>query len=112
MFDELREAGLAMDTLSMGMTADLEAAIAAGSTMVRVGTAIFGGRPRLKCTVNPGLRVKPAMTAVGLAAGYFFAGGAIGLMLPQSEPSHLPPPSMFIFSGLPRDSEVTTIFML
>jgi pyridoxal phosphate enzyme (YggS family) len=32
------------DTLSMGMTADLEAAIYAGSTMVRVGTAIFGGR--------------------------------------------------------------------
>ncbi|ROZ78687.1 YggS family pyridoxal phosphate-dependent enzyme [Ramlibacter sp. WS9] len=41
---ELREAGLALDTLSMGMTADLEAAIAAGSTMVRVGTAIFGTR--------------------------------------------------------------------
>ncbi len=34
------------DTLSMGMTADLEAAIHAGSTMVRVGTAIFGGRPK------------------------------------------------------------------
>ena len=33
-----------MDTLSLGMTADLEAAIQAGSTMVRVGTAIFGGR--------------------------------------------------------------------
>lgn len=32
------------DTLSLGMTADLEAAIRAGSTMVRVGTAIFGGR--------------------------------------------------------------------
>jgi len=32
------------DTLSMGMTSDLEAAIHAGSTMVRVGTAIFGGR--------------------------------------------------------------------
>jgi len=32
------------DTLSMGMTADLEAAIHAGSTMVRVGTAIFGRR--------------------------------------------------------------------
>ena len=32
------------DTLSMGMTADLEAAVQAGSTMVRVGTAIFGGR--------------------------------------------------------------------
>ncbi|MDB5873275.1 MAG: hypothetical protein JWQ07_2717, partial [Ramlibacter sp.] len=45
LFDELRGAGLALDTLSMGMTADLEAAIAAGSTMVRVGTAIFGGRP-------------------------------------------------------------------
>lgn len=36
--------GLALDTLSMGMSHDLEAAIAAGSTMVRVGTAIFGER--------------------------------------------------------------------
>ncbi len=45
LFDELRAAGLPLDTLSMGMTADLEAAIHAGSTMVRVGTAIFGGRP-------------------------------------------------------------------
>ena len=44
LFDELRANGLALDTLSMGMTADLEAAVAAGSTMVRVGTAIFGGR--------------------------------------------------------------------
>jgi PLP dependent protein len=44
LFDELRREGLAIDTLSMGMTADLEAAIAAGSTMVRIGTAIFGGR--------------------------------------------------------------------
>ncbi|NDD14605.1 MAG: YggS family pyridoxal phosphate-dependent enzyme, partial [Betaproteobacteria bacterium] len=35
---------LGLDTLSMGMTADLEAAIQAGSTMVRVGTAIFGKR--------------------------------------------------------------------
>ncbi|MDM0046954.1 YggS family pyridoxal phosphate-dependent enzyme [Variovorax dokdonensis] len=43
-YDELRDAGLALDTLSMGMSADLEAAIAAGSTMVRVGTAIFGAR--------------------------------------------------------------------
>jgi hypothetical protein len=32
------------DTLSMGMTGDLDAAVQAGSTMVRVGTAIFGGR--------------------------------------------------------------------
>jgi len=44
LFDDLRAGGLALDTLSMGMTADLEAAIAAGSTMVRIGTAIFGGR--------------------------------------------------------------------
>jgi PLP dependent protein len=47
LFDEINRAGVlpqAMDTLSMGMTADLEAAIHAGSTMVRVGTAIFGGR--------------------------------------------------------------------
>jgi PLP dependent protein len=46
LLQDLREAGLAVDTLSMGMTADLEAAIAAGSTMVRIGTAIFGGRAR------------------------------------------------------------------
>jgi pyridoxal phosphate enzyme (YggS family) len=46
LFDSLRDAGLEIDTLSMGMTADVEAAIAAGSTMVRVGTAIFGGRPK------------------------------------------------------------------
>lgn len=36
--------GLALDTLSMGMSSDMAAAIAAGSTMVRVGTAIFGAR--------------------------------------------------------------------
>ena len=46
LYDSLRDDGLALDTLSMGMTADLEAAIAAGSTLVRVGTAIFGGRPQ------------------------------------------------------------------
>ncbi|KQT13040.1 YggS family pyridoxal phosphate-dependent enzyme [Ramlibacter sp. Leaf400] len=46
LFHRLRDAGLELDTLSMGMSADLEAAVAAGSTMVRVGTAIFGGRPK------------------------------------------------------------------
>jgi PLP dependent protein len=46
LFDDLRRSGLALDTLSMGMTGDIESAVAAGSTMVRVGTAIFGGRPR------------------------------------------------------------------
>ena len=44
LFETLRTAGLELDTLSLGMSADLEAAVAAGSTMVRVGTAIFGGR--------------------------------------------------------------------
>jgi hypothetical protein len=44
LFEQLRDAGLALDTLSMGMTDDLEAAVHAGSTMVRVGTAIFGRR--------------------------------------------------------------------
>ena len=43
-YDRIRDSGIALDTLSLGMSADLEAAIAAGSTMVRVGTAIFGGR--------------------------------------------------------------------
>ena len=44
LFDQLTADGLGLDTLSMGMSDDLEAAIAAGSTMVRVGTAIFGSR--------------------------------------------------------------------
>jgi len=44
--DELVRSGLALDTLSMGMSADLEAAVAEGATMVRVGTAIFGERTR------------------------------------------------------------------
>jgi pyridoxal phosphate enzyme (YggS family) len=43
-FDQIRAAGVDIDTLSLGMSADLEAAISAGSTMVRVGTAIFGTR--------------------------------------------------------------------
>ncbi|VWX60104.1 putative enzyme [Burkholderiales bacterium 8X] len=43
-YDQARSEGLPLDTLSLGMSADLEAAIAAGSTMVRIGTAIFGRR--------------------------------------------------------------------
>ena len=43
---DLNAAGHALDTLSMGMSADLEAAIAEGATIVRVGSAIFGDRPR------------------------------------------------------------------
>jgi pyridoxal phosphate enzyme (YggS family) len=41
---ELNAEGLSLDTLSMGMSADLEAAIAEGATLVRVGSAIFGAR--------------------------------------------------------------------
>ena len=44
LFDELNQTGFALDTLSMGMTNDLDIAIAAGANMVRVGTAIFGAR--------------------------------------------------------------------
>ena len=44
--DRLAARGHALDTLSMGMSDDLEAAIAEGATMVRVGTAIFGPRAR------------------------------------------------------------------
>ena len=43
-FDDCVAAGLPVDTLSMGMSADLEEAIAEGATLVRVGTAIFGAR--------------------------------------------------------------------
>jgi pyridoxal phosphate enzyme (YggS family) len=44
LFDALRADGLALDTLSMGMSSDLEAAIAEGATIVRIGTALFGQR--------------------------------------------------------------------
>ena len=43
-FDYLNEHGFGLDTLSMGTSADFEAAILAGSTMVRIGTAVFGAR--------------------------------------------------------------------
>lgn len=44
LFESLKAQGFDLDTLSLGMSADLEAAIHAGSTMVRVGSAIFGAR--------------------------------------------------------------------
>lgn len=44
LFAELRARGFPLDTLSIGMSADLEAAVAEGATLVRVGTAIFGPR--------------------------------------------------------------------
>lgn len=45
--EQLNKEGLLLDTLSMGMSHDLEAAIAEGATMVRVGTAIFGERSKV-----------------------------------------------------------------
>ena len=46
LWEAVRAAGVALDTLSMGMSADVEAAIAEGSTCIRVGTALFGQRER------------------------------------------------------------------
>jgi pyridoxal phosphate enzyme (YggS family) len=43
--ESLKQAGFSLDTLSMGMSHDLEAAIMEGATLIRVGTAIFGQRP-------------------------------------------------------------------
>jgi len=44
LFEALSVEGLSLDTLSMGMSGDLEAAVLEGATLVRVGTAIFGAR--------------------------------------------------------------------
>lgn len=44
LFEHLRDDGLELDTLSMGMSSDLEAAVLEGATIVRIGTAIFGAR--------------------------------------------------------------------
>ena len=57
MLGGLQADGLAVDTLSMGMSDDLEAAIAEGATWVRVGTAIFGARtPAAAPSVDPAAR--------------------------------------------------------
>lgn len=56
--DTLRAAGLDVDTLSMGMSADMEAAIAEGATVVRIGTAIFGARDY--ATAPEATQAKPA----------------------------------------------------
>ena len=46
MFDDLNQQGYQLDTLSMGMSNDLEAAVMEGATMVRIGTGLFGARNR------------------------------------------------------------------
>jgi pyridoxal phosphate enzyme (YggS family) len=51
--EELNVAGAGLDTLSMGMSGDFEAAIAEGATIVRIGTALFGERPRATNTAPP-----------------------------------------------------------
>jgi pyridoxal phosphate enzyme (YggS family) len=51
--EELNATGLGLDTLSMGMSGDFEAAIAEGATIVRIGTALFGERPRTTNTAAP-----------------------------------------------------------
>jgi uncharacterized pyridoxal phosphate-containing UPF0001 family protein len=48
LFQQLCAQGLDLDTLSMGMSADMDAAITEGATIVRVGTAIFGHRDYAK----------------------------------------------------------------
>ena len=52
LYMQLRDAYDHIDTLSMGMSADMEAAIAEGTTMLRIGTAIFGKRDNRKRTGN------------------------------------------------------------
>lgn len=51
--EAIRAQGIPMDTLSMGMSGDFEAAIAEGSTMVRIGTAIFGARAQVTRGSDP-----------------------------------------------------------
>jgi len=51
--EELNAAGARLDTLSMGMSGDFEAAILEGATIVRIGTALFGERPRATNTAPP-----------------------------------------------------------
>ncbi|MFZ2648864.1 MAG: YggS family pyridoxal phosphate-dependent enzyme [Burkholderiaceae bacterium] len=53
LWEGLNAQGLALDTLSMGMTADLEAAILEGATLIRVGTAIFGEREQAHPSPRP-----------------------------------------------------------
>lgn len=50
LFEQAQATGLGLDTLSMGMSDDLEAAIMEGATIVRVGSAIFGARSKTKET--------------------------------------------------------------
>jgi pyridoxal phosphate enzyme (YggS family) len=48
LFEQMKSKGVPMDTLSMGMSDDMESAIAEGATLVRIGTAIFGQRSKVR----------------------------------------------------------------
>ena len=52
-FEQLNASGAGLDTLSMGMSGDYEAAILEGATIVRIGTALFGERPRTTNAAPP-----------------------------------------------------------
>ncbi|GMQ96614.1 MAG: YggS family pyridoxal phosphate-dependent enzyme [Gammaproteobacteria bacterium] len=53
LFNTLKTKGHSIDTLSMGMSSDLEAAIAEGATMVRIGSALFGPRNQPSIHIHP-----------------------------------------------------------
>lgn len=62
LLDTLRADGLEVDTLSMGMSADMDAAIAEGATLVRIGTAIFGARGHAAAPATDAVETVPAAT--------------------------------------------------
>ena len=64
--DELRERWPSLVELSMGMSADYEVAVEEGATMVRVGTALFGARPRGRAPDAGGSPGGPGLSGRGL----------------------------------------------
>ena len=75
LFDALISVGLRLDTLSMGMSADLEAAIASGSTLVRVGSAIFGARHNVASEASHGMNEECQGTDAKTSGAFVFAPG-------------------------------------
>ena len=76
-FDACLAAGLAVDTLSMGMSADLEDAIAEGATLVRVGTAIFGTREGAESVTMATTFIGGGNMATALIGGMLARGAAV-----------------------------------
>jgi uncharacterized pyridoxal phosphate-containing UPF0001 family protein len=62
-FQQLQNQGFELDTLSMGMSDDMEAAIAEGATLVRIGSAIFGARRRSRGNEFPPATPSPVRDA-------------------------------------------------